>query len=193
LARHGLHLSETDCLETMGLRIDEAVAYWYQKQPWSGRSISEVSDDILDAMVVLVRKEGKALPGVPEALDFLAAEGIPLLLASSTPMRLIEVIVKHLGIRERFEGIFSAENETYGKPHPGVFLTAAEWKGSDPTKCLVFEDSFNGVLAAKAARMPCIAIPEAILADDPRYVIADYQLKSMTEFGSDLWAEIQAK
>lgn len=187
----GLHITEEDCLKTMGLRVDEAVGYWFERQPWTGKTVAEISDEILAQMVVLVRAEGKALPGVHDCLNFLQEKKIPLLLASSSPSRLIEVILEHLGIRERFEGVFSAEKEPYGKPHPGVFITAAEWKGSDPTKCLVFEDSFNGVLAAKAARMLCIAIPEEMTASDTRFTIADVCLKSMTEFTPELWAGLQ--
>jgi sugar-phosphatase len=83
--------------------------------------------------------------------------------------------------------LVSAEHEKYGKPHPAVFLRTAERMEIAPTSCLVLEDSFNGVLAAKAAKMKCVAIPDAHgYANDARFVIADWKLKELAELGTAL-------
>ena len=74
----------------------------------------------------------------------------------------------------------SAEGEPYGKPHPGIFLRTATDLGVDATACLVVEDSLNGVIAAKAARMTCVAVPEDHPAQDARFVIANAVLPSLT-------------
>jgi beta-phosphoglucomutase-like phosphatase (HAD superfamily) len=79
--------------------------------------------------------------------------------------------------------IVSAEHERYGKPHPAVILTTAERLGVAPTECVVLEDSVNGVIAAKAARALCIAVPEH---EDPRFAIADRVLRSLNEVDRDL-------
>jgi sugar-phosphatase len=91
-------------------------------------------------------------------------------------------VVDKLNIRDYFDLLYSAEFEPYGKPHPGIFITAAKKLGSDPKHCLVIEDSVNGVIAAKAARMLCVAVPEAEKQNDPKFSIADYQLKTLEEF-----------
>ena len=69
-----------------------------------------------------------------------------------------------------------------GKPHPAVFLNCAKKLNVHPKDCLVIEDSFNGVLAGKSARMKVIAIPEKSHQSDPRLVIADTTLDSLNDF-----------
>jgi sugar-phosphatase len=74
-----------------------------------------------------------------------------------------------------------------GKPHPGVYLTTAQKLKIPPQSCLALEDSLNGVLAAKAAHMKCIAIPEAIQQKNTKFAIADLVLKSLEELNQPVW------
>ena len=75
----------------------------------------------------------------------------------------------------------SAEDEAFGKPHPAVFITAAQRMGIQPDRCVVIEDAPAGVLAAKAARMACVAIPEASERTHPQILIADLVVESLRE------------
>jgi mannitol-1-/sugar-/sorbitol-6-/2-deoxyglucose-6-phosphatase len=77
-----------------------------------------------------------------------------------------------------------------GKPHPGVYLTTAKKLAVSPQNCLALEDSLNGVLAAKAAQMKCIAIPEPLQYHNPKFAIADVILKSLQELDNELWDQI---
>ena len=90
---------------------------------------------------------------------------------------MIDATLARLGIE--LPVVVSAESLRYGKPHPAVYLEAASRLGVPPTECLVFEDSLNGVIAAKAARMTVIAVPQR---SDPRFVLADRVLRSLLEF-----------
>ena len=83
-----------------------------------------------------------------------------LAVASSSPMVLIDAALQGLGLARTFEVVVSAENEVLGKPRPGVYLRAAKELTVDADACLAIEDSLNGTLAAKAARMSCCSIPE---------------------------------
>ena len=87
----------------------------------------------------------------------------------------------HFGLRGRFAVIHSAEEEQYGKPHPAVFLTAAARLAASPQQCLVWEDAPAGVLAAKAASMACIAVPEAGQGHHPAFGLADLVVDSLLE------------
>ena len=176
-----VHLTEQQCMETTGLRIDEVVAFRHSQKPWSEPSCRVISEAILDRVMELVRLHGKPLPGVGEALEAARATGLPVALASSSTYALIETTLTTLGIREHFSTIHSAEEEELGKPHPAVYLNAARKVGVAPTACLAIEDSLNGVIAAKAARMQVIAIPESHFQNDPRFAVADQRLRGLGE------------
>lgn len=188
-AKVGLNLTYTDCEETVGLRIDQVVELWYEKVKWTNKSVKEVEDDIVDILIREIKAQGKALVGVEDALKKVKATGLKIGLATSSYQRIIDAVVEKLGIGHYFDIMHSAEYEVYGKPHPAVFLTCAEKLGVDPTKCLVIEDSFNGVVAAKAARMKVIAIPEKSHRNDPRLVIADEIFGSLEEVDLDLFQQ----
>jgi sugar-phosphatase len=105
---------------------------------------------------------------------------------------LIDAVVDKFGIRNYFEILQSAESERYGKPHPGVFLTAAERLGVEPTACLVFEDSLAGLIAGKAARMKVVAVPAPHDVGQPGFAIADLKLRSLRQFGAEELARLQS-
>lgn len=65
-----------------------------------------------------------------------------------------------LGLSDRFTAVVTATDITNGKPHPEPFLLAAEQIGLDPSRCVAFEDSANGLVSAQAAGMFCIGIGE---------------------------------
>lgn len=178
----GLDLTYTDCEETVGLRIDEVVKLWFKKRPWEGKSVEAVTNDIINILIREVLENGKALPGVHDALKSAKKAGFKIGLATSSSNAIIKAVMTRLDIRDYFDAIHSAEDEVYGKPHPAVFLTCAEKLNVDPTECWVIEDSFNGIVAAKASRMKVIAVPEKSHQVDPRLVIADIHLESLSEF-----------
>ena len=114
------------------------------------------------------------------ALDLTGERG-PLALASSTPMALIIRCLQHFGLLDRFAAIHSAEHEPFGKPHPGVFLSAAASLDVAPDECLVFEDSAAGVLAAKSGTMTVVAVPTPDDLYRPEFALADLVLVSLEE------------
>ncbi len=174
----GVHLTDEQCAETMGLRIDEVVLYRAPEH----HDKAALAEAIVARVEELVRERGVPLPGSREVLEWIREEGIPCGLATSSSYRLLESTLAALELREFFSVVHSAQDEIYGKPHPAVYLQAAEKLGIPPTQCLAIEDSVNGVLAAKAARMGVVAIPEAPFRNDPRFAIADRQLVSLVEF-----------
>jgi mannitol-1-/sugar-/sorbitol-6-/2-deoxyglucose-6-phosphatase len=181
LNKLGVPLTREMCYQTVGLRVEEAMGYWHARYPWDSCTIAQLSDTLTEGVRRRIVSEGSALPGVHHALDLLQARGLRLAIASGSRRVLIEAVLDKLALREHVELVVSAEEVPHGKPHPEVFLVAAERLGIDPLECLVLEDSLNGVIAAKAARMKCIAVPGHAWASDPRFVIADLKLSSLTE------------
>lgn len=186
----GLTLDRRACLETIGLRSDELVAYWYARRPWTGRTVGDVERALLRVVTEHIRRRAVARIGLGQALAFLATRNVRLGLASSSPYAVIAVVLERLGLVETFECVHSAEEEAYGKPHPGVYLSAARKLGVAPEACLAVEDSLNGVLAAKAAKMTCVAIPDPGMVDDPRFVLADAVLGSLAELDEAVWSRL---
>jgi HAD superfamily hydrolase (TIGR01509 family) len=182
----GINLSEEDCLKTTGFRFDEVVEHWWHQQAWEIKTKQQIHDEVIDEMENAITHHAKEMAGVHASLDYFKSEGKRLALASSSAMRLIKATVKKLKLEDYFELLVSAEHETHGKPHPAVFLRTAETLRVRPERCLVIEDSFNGLLAAKAAKMSCIVIPDPANFNDPRFAIADWKLNSLEEIQSCL-------
>ncbi|MFN8288304.1 MAG: hexitol phosphatase HxpB [Chitinophagales bacterium] len=180
----GVKLTDDDCKATTGFRFDEVVNYWHYRQPWQGKSLQQVHDEVIDEMEHAIRHYANAMEGVVESLEYFKSKGMRVALASSSAMRLIKATVESLNIESYFELLVSAEHETYGKPHPGVFIRTADTLGVHAYKCLVLEDSLNGILAAKSARMKCVAVPDKDHYNDPRFVIADWKLPSLKGINS---------
>lgn len=166
--------------KTVGMRIDEVVDYWYERYPWKGKSPQEVVTLIMDKMEDNIRTKGVAMKGVKELLDFLSNQNYTIALASSSYERLITATLETLAIGHYFKATFSAEHLKHGKPHPDIYLTAANALNVFPSECLVIEDSLNGVKAGKAAAMFVIAIPDGTHSVT-EIATADIQLDNLLE------------
>ena len=188
----GILLTPEKCLETTGTAVDESVAYRYQQQPWSGKTQEEVMYEILDSVERIVQERGVLLPGVTTTINYFKNKNLPLALASSSPMKLINAVLKKFDLEHAYRIVHSAEHEDYGKPHPAVFLSTAHRLKIDPERCLVIEDSFNGLLAAKAAKMKTIVVPSALQFHETRFAIADLTLQSLADFSDKHWNRLNA-
>jgi HAD superfamily hydrolase (TIGR01509 family) len=185
----GVPLVESSNRSTKGVYVDDVVDYWYARYPWSGPSVDEVVEMLLQRVGSLVESEGRLLPGALRAVDLTSDRG-PVALASSTPLALIHRCLEHFDLTNRFASIHSAEFEPYGKPHPGVFLTAASSLGIEPSRCLVFEDSTTGVIAARAASMRLVAVPTPEDRGEVEFLLADLVLETLEELTPD-WLDEQ--
>lgn len=96
------------------------------------------------------------IPGVVQLVKMLSGAGLKLAVASSSSAHIIERVLSSLGIRDYFDVLVSGENVENPKPAPDIFLRASTLLGVEESGCIVIEDSFNGVKAAKAAKMACI-------------------------------------
>jgi HAD superfamily hydrolase (TIGR01509 family) len=177
----GSNLTKADFQKTVGLRIDEVVRFWHQHEGWKNVTPERIEQDIVDRMVTLIKAHGKPLEGVPETLRFLSENNKKIGLATSSYAVLIDAVLEVLELSSFFDFTHSAEHEDFGKPHPAVYLTTAEKLGVSPVRCLVVEDSLNGIISAKAARMKVVCIPEKTHHVEPRLALADHRFESMSE------------
>lgn len=98
------------------------------------------------------------MPGVREVVESLHARGIPLAITTSAVRGAIEIVLDRIALRDAFTLIVDGGDVQRGKPDPECFLFTARKLGVPPERCIVFEDSAVGVLAAKRAGMFCIAV-----------------------------------
>jgi sugar-phosphatase len=180
-AEVGCVLCEDDCALTKGLRTDDVVAYWNAKHPFEGAAEKVVEERLIARVAELIGTEGRALPGIAHAIDVARREGLSLALASSSPPLVIDAALGRLGLRETFAVVQSAHGLAYGKPHPEIFLLTAQRLNVSALECVVFEDSLTGLVAAKAARMRCIAVPFDWPEHDARFALADHVVGSLAD------------
>lgn len=167
--------------DTLGLRIDMVVDLWFAQQPWNGPSRQEVTERIITRAIALVEETKPLLPGVREAVALCKSQGLKVGLASASPLHMLEKVLTMFDLRSSFDALASAEKLPYSKPHPQVYLDCAAKLGIDPINCVALEDSVNGMIASKAARMRSIVVPAHENQDDPRFVLAGVKLASLTE------------
>ncbi len=110
-------------------------------------------------LLALVRTDARPLPGIPHVPRWFHEEGLPVALASSSARPVIDAVLDTLGLEALFPVVVSGDEVPRGKPAPDGFLLAARRLAVEPGRCLVIEDSRNGVLAAKAAGMVVAAVP----------------------------------
>lgn len=186
----GVPVAQMRTRHTKGIAVEEVTRYWYERYPWSGPSTDEAAAQVQRTVEELVFERATLRPGALAALDDCRRRVQRTALASSSSHHYIRLALDRFDLAECFEVVRSAEDEPFGKPHPGVFLSATADLGVDPASCLVFEDSPAGVIAAKAAKMLCIAVPEPDEVQKPAIALADVVLLSLEELDETVWEKI---
>jgi len=125
-------------------------------------------------------QETQLLPGVIDLLRQIKDSSLSIALASSSPHSWINIVLKRFNLRGFFKAVISSDDvQSKGKPAPDIYLFTAKKLNLKPNKCLVIEDSINGVMAAKAANMSCIWLkPESKLIKEklkPDKIVSSHQ------------------
>jgi len=181
LQQYGHHLTLEENVPYMGLGERE---YWealIQKfdlpggiAPALAKSKAEYYEELLKTAPL------QPTPGVHKFLQQCRESGLSLAVASSSRHREIDLILKRLGLRSYFRVVVSSQDVQRGKPDPEIFLKAAKALDTPPDRCIVFEDSMNGIRAARAAGMKVVAVRAPKGAD-----LADLTLKSFEGISPD--------
>jgi HAD superfamily hydrolase (TIGR01509 family) len=151
-------------------------------------SPEEINAEVVRRMIERYRERLPLIPGAVEAVERLA-ERWPLGLASSANREIIELVLEESGLGPCFRATVSSEEVERGKPAPDVYLEAARRLGVAPERCAAVEDSRAGILAARAAGMRVIAIPNPHFPPDAETLEdADVVLESVAELSPDIVA-----
>ena len=151
------------------------------------KAASFYADRVLELRDRLIEEEGLyPMEGAPELVKSIHEAGIPVAVASSASLETIIGNMKRFGIDRYIDHYVSGIECQKGKPDPEIFLRAAALLETDPLDCLVIEDSANGVAAAKAGGMYCIAfvppgaVPQDVnAADDKVSALRDISLTDL--------------
>ena len=177
----GISMTEEEALESMGKVTTEwwreITARFGLKQ--SPEALAEAEDKAYLEYLFSDDTPKNMCPGVDTLLRALKARGIRTAVASSSLIDGIKRVLDIFGLDAYFDVELSGQQVDRGKPAPDIFLKAAALLETAPGECLVIEDSFNGITAAKAAGMTCAAYlsaPEGVVDTSAAdYQVADYE------------------
>jgi mannitol-1-/sugar-/sorbitol-6-/2-deoxyglucose-6-phosphatase len=187
----GLDLSDEMCELTKGFDIRDTVNFWYSRIPWNGKNLKQIEQEILETVTELIVSDGAPINGMMETLLLFQDKGISTAVASGSPLGLINPVLEKFGIKDAFKAISSCDREAFPKPHPAIYISTAKILKTDPLDCLVFEDTFTGLLAAKSARMKVIALLEdKDKFNNSKFDFADVKIRSFREFDEQLFQQL---
>ncbi|MGP3932788.1 HAD family hydrolase [Nonomuraea sp. KM88] len=144
----------------LGGSMERAVGYMLSASG-SGESAATVGQWMVSGMVERLSGGVRVMPGASELLDALRDEGVPVGLVTSSLGEIADAVLKGVG-RDRFDLVVTADDVERTKPDPEPYLTAARLLGVPPVRCVVLEDSPNGVAAATAAGCAVVAVPSLL-------------------------------
>jgi sugar-phosphatase len=181
----GKTLSEEQYHSSTGLRTEEWIEHWFRYFEIDMAMAQSAIDNIIQKAIEKINLHGEPFPGINEIFHFLRERNFKIALATSSPLSLVDVVLRKLNLEKKFDTIASAGDLPYGKPHPQVYIDCATQLECSPLQCIAFEDSFNGMIAAKAARMKCVVVPAAISYHNDKWHAADLKLKCLAEFDEE--------
>ncbi|MFF6880810.1 HAD family hydrolase [Streptomyces sp. NPDC012474] len=161
----------------VGIGTQETVADWKDRYDLPA-SVDELLVAKNRRYLELARSGTRAYPEMRTFVELLAAEGVPMAVASGSSPEAIAAVLTGTGLDAHLHTMVSAEEVAHGKPAPDVFLEAARRLGAAPSDCVVLEDAAPGAAAAHAAGMRCIAIPYVpAQVDAPEFATAGLLLR----------------
>lgn len=187
----GLKLTRQDCLKTKGLPSFETVKFWHDRMENPEKEAPLLTQELNQKIIAIMKDKGKLKPGVIELLEFIKSKKLPMGIASASSMAHIKTVVDKFDLSKYFGLIYSGDFERFGKPHPGIYISACKKLNIDPLHSLAFEDSFNGLLAAKSARMKAVALLDEGQINESIYNFADLKIDSLLKFGNKEFDSIQ--
>ncbi len=178
---------------TTGLRIDEVTAFWKAHLNWPPELDSQkLADEIVDEIIHLSIQQAQVLPGVLQLLLSMKEESIPTAVVTSSPNRMLNTLMQHFELDSYFNEFFSAQDVVYGKPHPDVYIKALNHFNTSPYQAIAFEDSVNGMIAARSAKIQTIVVPELAKFDDKAFGLAELKVRSMEDIDLAMLKELIA-
>ena len=155
-------------------------------------TVEELLEERTEMLPGLYEKELELVKGLEPLLDEVITNHFLLALASSSPYKIIKFVLNKFSLNGFFRVVVSGDFVELGKPDPDIYLHTAKELGVTPAECVVIEDSINGLKAAQAAGMLCIAVPDKRL-NQSEFQIADLVMDRLDEINTDLIRNLSGK
>lgn len=177
----GLPYDSDDFKQTVGKRKLEVQNFYFGKYG-ADFPYWELSQTCRERYIEYISSEGIPVKkGLNEILDVIKGFGGKIAMATSTSRYTAELNIKVGGVAEYFDVLVCGDDVKNGKPHPEVFLTAANKLGFEPQECAAFEDSINGIKSAHAAGMTTFMVPDLIQPTEEIIPMIDFLCKDLSE------------
>lgn len=174
LKEYGINARPEDFIPFVGAGEDRYIGGVAEK--YGVKYKSEMKERVYQIYLDIVDEKIKVFDGVIGLLDMLKSNKNKMALVSSADLVKINANLKAAGIaKDYFDAIISGEDVQHKKPSPDIYLHASKKLGTKPENCIVIEDAINGIQAAKAAGMKCIAVTtsfsrDIIAKEQPDYI-----------------------
>jgi len=182
LKRYGIEAKE-EIVQVIGIR---EVENWeiIKKKYGLKEDTAKLMKERGKIYIKILKEKAVAMPGLYKLIDSLKKSGYKIALASSSVYEHVQIVLKKLKLQKDFNIIISGGDVNRGKPDPEVYLITAKKLSVKPIDCLVLEDAYTGVIAAKNAKMKCIAVPNKYTKNQD-FSKADLVVKSLEEITID--------
>ncbi len=154
----GVDVTARDQRATARLSTAAVTRFWFTRRPWDGPSLSDVEARVIDRVRGLAARGVTIMPGVTQVLSLCRTLRLTTGIATNAPARVCDVMLAQLDPGAGFDVVVTADDVARPKPQPDVYALAARRLGAEPQHCLVFEDSPEGVAAARRAGMTVVAV-----------------------------------
>ncbi len=160
LQNHGVHLTEKELTDEYAGMLDEEFFPMIIKKHRLPIKPEIIIKEKWDKMWELTNDHVPEVPGATNLIKLLKSNNYKLAIASSSSIKFIKHILNRLGLENQFDTITSGNEVKHGKPEPDIFLLTAKRLDIEPQNCIVIEDGYSGMIAAKKSGMKCIGLVE---------------------------------
>lgn len=165
-AKRNLFPTEEDFAQHMYGKSNSYILSHFLGRPIAGQELLELEDEKESLFREIYQDKINPIEGFMDFFHSLKSEGLLIGVGTSAPLANLELIAGRLGIMNKMESVLASEHVTKHKPHPEVYLKSADNLKVNPDACLVFEDSFSGVTAAKNAGMKVVGVLSSHAVDE---------------------------
>ncbi|MCD8540100.1 MAG: HAD family phosphatase [Leadbetterella sp.] len=156
--KRDLYPTDAEFAEHMFGKSNSYILKHFLGRPVTGEEFAAMEEEKEGLFREIYAPHVKDIDGFRGFLDLLKQTGFKTGVATSAPRANLDLIMGKLGFEPQMESIMASENVTKHKPDPEVYLKSAANLGLDPAVCVVFEDSFSGITAARNARMRVVGV-----------------------------------